>query len=186
MCVKKFLIITALFMTIFSTCNAAQVSIAYNVSAESFLAKMTQFLNSASVQKDCPLAITGLIRDEKSDMPNYNLKAWAALFAENMQSPPNGFVDFYVDTNNKLYSLKFTFKKDSNLQMRYLAVTGAACWALGMDVESTKQLLGGGESNNGIYTSSVGVPSLKRTFVLIMQEQGDMVAAVMIATDGRR
>ncbi|MBQ7630291.1 MAG: hypothetical protein IJS81_08790 [Selenomonadaceae bacterium] len=183
MCVKKFLIITALFMTIFSTCNAAQVRLS-NMNAETFLNKMASMLHTDNMKKISPIAITKLIRDEKSDMPEYNLKAWGSLFAVSESSPPEGYVVFLTDTADCVNSMKFVFKVTSDWYNKYQAMLLSALWTLDFTPQEAAQLIKGGETENEIYTSAVKIPRQDKAYVLIMNKIEDKMVVLLMATDG--
>lgn len=185
MCVKKFLVCVAMFMAIFSTCNAAQVRLS-SLGAETFLSKMTSMLQTDSMKKICPIAITGLIRDEKSDMPNYNLTAWSALFARNMESPPEGFVVFLTDSAGCVYSTKFVFKITSDWADKMQALLMSTLWTLDFTPQEAAQFIKGGKNEQGVYSSDISISRQNKTYVLIMTKVNDSVVVLLLATDGRK
>ena len=185
MCIKKFLVCAVMFATIFSTCNAAQVRLS-NLDAENFLNKMATMLQADSTKKISPIAITTLIRDEKSDMPDYNLTAWGALFAKDMSSPPEGYVTFLTDSAGYVNSLKFVFKLNSDWTAKYQVMMLAAMWALDSTPQEAAQLIKGGKTENGIYTSDIYISSQNKTYVLIMNKINDMAVVLLLATDGKK
>ena len=186
MCIKKFLVCAVMFATIFSTCNAAQVRLS-DLGAESFLSKMTSMLQTDSMKKICPIAITGLIRDENSDMPDYNLTAWSALFAKDMESPPEGFVVFLTDSAGCVYSTKFVFKITSDWADKMQALLMSTLWTLDFTPQEAAQFIKGGKNENGVYSSDISISRQNKTYVLIMTKvNDDSVVVLLLATDGRR
>ena len=167
-----------------STCDAAQVRLS-NIDAETFLSKMTLMLNTNKMQQICPIAITGLIRDEKGDLPNYGLTAWGALFASDASSPAEGSVTYYVDASGYVHSMKCVFKVNSNWADKYRNMMLSALWTLGFTPEQAAQLARGGKTENGAYTSSLHIDAHGKTYVIIMMNSNeDMVTAILMATDG--
>ena len=185
MCIKKFLVSVVMFTTIFSTCNAAQVRLS-DLGAESFLNKMTSMLQTDSMKKICPIAITGLIRDEKSDMRDYNLTAWSALFAKDMSSPPEGFVVFLTDTEGCVNSTKFVFKVTSDWAEKMQALLMSTLWTLDFTPQEAAQFIKGGKNEQGVYSSDISISRQNKTYVLIVTQNNDMVIVLLLATDGRR
>ena len=183
--VKKFLFSLVICTAFFSlaTCNAAQVRLS-NISAETFLQKMTIMLQTDTMKSACPIAITGLIRDEKSDLPNYGLTAWSALFAGDASSPPEGFVAYYVDSSGCVHSMKFVFKVNDNWADKYRNIMLSALWALDFTPEQAAQLVKGGKTENGVYTSDLHIAAHGKTYIIIMTNSNDMVTTLLLATDG--
>lgn len=183
--VKKFLVLVALFTTIFSTCNAAQVRLS-NIGAENFLGKMTALLQSDAMKKRFPITITTLIRDEKGDLPEYNLKAWGAYFAKSSSSEPEGVVSFFTDTSDCVNSMKFVFKITSDWAEKYEAMLMSALWTLDFTPDEAGQLIRGGETKDGVYTSVIRIDRQNKNFIIIMNKINDMVVVILMATDGQK
>lgn len=182
---RKIFVLTLMFATIFSTCQAAQIRLS-NMNAENFLNSMATLLKSDKIRQLCPVAITDLIRDEKSDMPEYNLTGWSALFAGDMSSPPEGYVTFYTDSMNCVYSMKFTFKITSDWAKKYEVMLLSTMWALGSTPNEAGQLITGGKTENGIYFSDVRLSAQNKICVLMMNKINDMVVVLLMATDGQK
>ena len=185
MCIKKFLVCAVMFATIFSTCNAAQVRLS-NLDAENFLNKMATMLQSDSMKKLCPIAITGLIRDEQGDMPDYNLTAWGALFAKDISSPPEGVVTFLVDSSGYVNSMRFSFTVTSDWIAKYQAMLMSALWTLDFTPQEAAQLIKGGKTENGVYTADIQIAANNKIFVLITTKVNERMVAILMATDGRK
>lgn len=151
---KKFLILVALFTTIFSTCHADAVRIS-NISAENFLASMRSVLYSDAVQKDFPIAITNLTRGE-NDIEEYNLQVWASYFGKQGAESPDGEVTFFVDNSGYVHSVKITLKEGEASALEYASVFVSICHAIGLTENEAKILLTGGQSEEeGFYHSEI-------------------------------
>ena len=183
--VKKFLILVALFTTIFSTCNAAQVRLA-NIDAENFLGKMTEILQTDTMRQRIPINITKLIRDEKGDIPDYNLTAWGAVFAKSPSTEPEGVVTFFTDTSGYVNSMKFVFQTTSDWAEKYEAMLMSALWALDFTPDEAGQLIRNGETKDGMYTSAVRIDRQNKNFIIIMNKINDMIITLLMATDGQK
>lgn len=181
---KKFLVLVALFTTIFSTCNAAQVGIS-NLSAEDFLSKMTALLQNEKVRQIYPMQMSKLIRDAEGDMKEYNLESWGSFFAKDNSTTPEGHVIFLVDSSNYVHTMRLAFLTTSDWNDKYKVMLGAALEALELTSDEAEKLINGGTTENEMYTSAVPISRLNKTFVLIRTKVNDKEVAILMATDGK-
>lgn len=185
--IKKFLSIFVICAAVLfsSTCNAAQVRLS-NIDAETFLNKMAVMLNTETMKKACPIAITTLKRDEKGDLSDYGLTAWAALFASDESTPAEGYVNYFVDSSGYVDSMKFVFKINSNWADKYRNLMLSALWTLDFTPEQAAQLIKGGTTTQeGVYYSELRIDEHRKNYVIILTSNNDTATALLLATDGK-
>ena len=178
---KKFFICTVLFTAIFSTCNAAQVSLS-NLKYDEFFLKMASFLYSDNVQQRHTFFITNLDKDEKG-IPEHNLDVWYAFFGKKEADTPDGQVMLFVDKDGYVSSVKVTVLKNDNKDINYSIAVGGALWTMDLTSEETQHLMTGGETKDGVYISEVQKADLNKNFILMTAEETDRIQVMIFAAD---
>ena len=182
--IKKILLLVAVFTTIFSTCHADAVKIS-NLNAEQFLTNMRKVLFSEEVQKNFPIAITNLTREQNKDIKkdNFQLQAWSAYFGKQGEEKSDGEVNLYVDETNCVHTVKITLKDGTNSGTEYSNVFASICSAIGLTQEEGLKLFSGGKSEEqGFYHAEL--ESGNKIFLVITAFDSGVTRTLFMAGDG--